>query len=166
MIRINTLWPKGQSWSTLVQVMTKCCQATRHYLNQCWLLISEILWHSYKNHFPGNTHDINLQYGFPKLHFNSLGPSDAYMRLYNIPTLVQIMACRLFGAKPLFEPMLPYCQLDPKEQTSTETKTLTEIHISSLKKNAFENVVCEISAILSRPQCVNNYYRFSHGTMS
>ena len=25
------------------------------------------------------------------------------------------MACRLFGAKPLFEPLLPYCQLDPKE---------------------------------------------------
>ena len=25
------------------------------------------------------------------------------------------MACYLFGAKPLSEPMLPYCQLDPKE---------------------------------------------------
>ena len=25
------------------------------------------------------------------------------------------MACRLFGAKPSSEPMLPYCQLDPKE---------------------------------------------------
>ena len=28
-------------------------------------------------------------------------------------TLVQIMACRLFGAKPLPEPMLTYCLLDP-----------------------------------------------------
>ena len=27
--------------------------------------------------------------------------------------LVQIMACRLFGAKPLSKPMLGYCQLDP-----------------------------------------------------
>ena len=26
--------------------------------------------------------------------------------------LVQVMACRLFGAKPLPEPMLAYCQLD------------------------------------------------------
>ena len=25
------------------------------------------------------------------------------------------MACRLFGAKPLSEPMLPYCQLDHRE---------------------------------------------------
>ena len=32
--------------------------------------------------------------------FNSLRPSDAY--------LVQIMACRLIGAKPLSEPMLEY----------------------------------------------------------
>ena len=29
--------------------------------------------------------------------------------------LFEIMACRLFGAEPLFEPKLPYCQLDPKE---------------------------------------------------
>ena len=32
-------------------------------------------------------------------------------------SLVQIMACRLFGAKPLSEPMLDYCQLEPWEQT-------------------------------------------------
>ena len=37
---------------------------------------------------------------------NSLRPSDAYMRQQDKPTLVQIMACRLFGAKPLSEPML------------------------------------------------------------
>ena len=41
------------------------------------------------------------------LTFNPLRPSDAYMRQYNIPTLVQIMACRMLGAKPLSEPMLP-----------------------------------------------------------
>ena len=43
--------------------------------------------------------------------FNSSPPSAAYMRQW-IRTLVQIMACRLFGAKPLPEPMLVYCQLD------------------------------------------------------
>ena len=31
-----------------------------------------------------------------------------------ITTLLQIMACRLFGAKPLSEAMMPYCQLDTK----------------------------------------------------
>ena len=32
------------------------------------------------------------------------------------------MACRLVGAKPLFEPMQEYYQLDPQEQTSVESK--------------------------------------------
>ena len=32
--------------------------------------------------------------------------------------LFQIMACRLDGAKPLSEPMLTYCQWDPKEHIS------------------------------------------------
>ena len=35
------------------------------------------------------------------------------------------------------------------------SEILIEIQTFSLKKNTFENVVCEISAILSRPQCVN-----------
>ena len=30
------------------------------------------------------------------------------------------MACCLFGAKPLSEPMLPYCQLDPKKHISVK----------------------------------------------
>ena len=37
------------------------------------------------------------------------------------------MACRLVGAKPLSEPMLEYCQLDPWE-------TSIEIHTFSFKK--------------------------------
>ena len=49
------------------------------------------------------------------LTLNSLKPNDAYMRQYNIPILLQKMACRLFGAKPLSEPMLPCYQLDPNE---------------------------------------------------
>ena len=40
-------------------------------------------------------------------------PSDAYMCQWTGSTLVQIMACRLFGAKPLHEQTLTYCQLDP-----------------------------------------------------
>ena len=31
--------------------------------------------------------------------------------------VVKMMACRWWGAKALPEPMLTYCQLDPKEQT-------------------------------------------------
>ena len=37
---------------------------------------------------------------------------EAEWRIYasvNLTSLVQIMACRLFGAKPLSEPMMEYC---------------------------------------------------------
>ena len=48
-----------------------------------------------------------------------ISPSAAYICVSEYRSaLVQIMACRLLGVKPLSEPMLGYCQLDPKEQTS------------------------------------------------
>ena len=48
---INSLWPSDVIWqhifwSTLTQVMTWCPTAPSHYLIQCWLPISEVLWHS------------------------------------------------------------------------------------------------------------------------
>ena len=46
--------------------------------------------------------------------------SAAYMRQWIRSALVQIVPCRLFGAKPLSKPVLVYCQLDPSEQTSVE----------------------------------------------
>ena len=54
---------------------------------------------------------------------NSSPPSAAYMRQWTGSALVQIMACRLIGAKPLSEPMLTYCQLDLWEQTSVKFKS-------------------------------------------
>ena len=39
-------------------------------------------------------------------YINSLRPSDAYTCRWTGSSLVQIMTCRLFGAKPLSEPML------------------------------------------------------------
>ena len=47
-----------------------------------------------------------------------LPPCAAYMRQWIRSALVQIMACRLFGTKPLSEPMLVCCQLDSWEQFS------------------------------------------------
>ena len=50
-ISINSLGPseaiwQWRSWSTLVQVMACCLTAPSHCLNQCWLIISKVLWHS------------------------------------------------------------------------------------------------------------------------
>ena len=56
----------------------------------------------------------------PCLYIKSSPPSAIYMRQWTGPSLVQVMACRLFGAKPLPEPMLVYCPLDPWEQVSVK----------------------------------------------
>ena len=46
----------------------------------------------------------------PVVKVNSLRPSDGYMHhQWTRPSLVPIMACGLFGVKPLSEPMLGYC---------------------------------------------------------
>ena len=52
------LWVLIGSESTLAQVMACCLTAPSHYLNQCWLIISEALWHSPVDHFTGNAQDI------------------------------------------------------------------------------------------------------------
>ena len=49
---VNLLWPSDAIWwqrsgSTLAQVMACCLTAPSHYLNQCWLIISEVQRHSY-----------------------------------------------------------------------------------------------------------------------
>ena len=48
---LNSLGPSDSIWcwrsgSTLAQVMACCLTAPSHYLNQCWLIISKVLWHS------------------------------------------------------------------------------------------------------------------------
>ena len=53
---VNLLWPSDAIWwhifgSTLVQVMACCLTAPSHYLNQHWLIISEVLWHAPERKF-------------------------------------------------------------------------------------------------------------------
>ena len=67
-------------------------------------------------------------------------PNAAYMRQWIGPTLVHIMAFRLFGAKPLHQPMLAYCQLDFWEQISMKFES--EFYNFHFKK-VFEIVVCQ-----------------------
>ena len=57
---INALWPSDVIWQqgsrlTLAQVMACCLMTPSHYLNQCWLMISEVLWHSPDNNLTENT---------------------------------------------------------------------------------------------------------------
>ena len=59
--------------------------------------------------------------------------------------LVQTMAYRLVGTKPLAEPVLDYCQVDSGEQVLVKFG-----RNSHSKENVFENVVCQNGGHLSR----------------
>ena len=42
---IDHIW-QHRTWSTMVQKMSWCLMAPRHFINQCWLIINEAPWHS------------------------------------------------------------------------------------------------------------------------
>ena len=67
------------------------------------------------------------------------------------PSLVQIIACRLVGGKPLPEPIMAYCQMDIWEQISVKRLAKYSDHH---RRNAFENVICKMATISSRAQCL------------
>ena len=77
--------------------------------------------------------------------FNSLNLIGAYMRQHNIPTVLQIMACPLFNTKPLYWPMLVYCQLDPKEHSEILFKIL---------KFSFKEMHLKMWSAKRRPSCL------------
>ena len=61
---VNSLWPSDTIWrqrpgSTLAQVMAWCLTAPSHYLNQCWLIISKVLWLSREGNFTRDASIIN-----------------------------------------------------------------------------------------------------------
>ena len=61
---LSTLWPSDiicqhRSGSTLAQIMACCLMAPSHYLNQCWLIISKVQWHSSGGNFTKDTSAIN-----------------------------------------------------------------------------------------------------------
>ena len=62
-----------------------------------------------------NPSDLPCYYSSP--------PIATYMRQWTGSALVQVMACCLFGTKPLPEPMLVYCQLYSWEQISVKFKS-------------------------------------------
>ena len=54
----DAIW-RQRSGSTLAQVMACCLMAPSHYLNQCWLIIRKVEWHSSKGKFTRDTSAIN-----------------------------------------------------------------------------------------------------------
>ena len=62
---INSLWLSDAiwrhiSWLTLVIEVIACSlMLPSHYRGKCWLIISEVLWHSHENNFTINDQDIS-----------------------------------------------------------------------------------------------------------
>ena len=93
--------------STLVQVMAWCRQSTSHYLIQCWP--RSLLPYGKNEPEWVNLLWLSVVKWFCFL-FNTLWPNDIIWCCRSGSTLDQVMAYHLFGAKPLPEPILTYCQ--------------------------------------------------------
>ena len=58
---------------TLAEVMASCLMAPSHNLKLCWLVTSEVLWHSPEINFTGNAQDIYPLYEFENTNSAHLG---------------------------------------------------------------------------------------------
>ena len=93
--------------------------------------------------------------------FNSLRPSDAYMRHKTKPSLIQIVACRLAGASH----HLKQCGVMWIGPWGTSFNIiLVEIHHFHSRKCVWICRLQKIAANLSRPHCVNNLVTISTTT--
>ena len=87
----NSLWPSDTIWqhksgSTLAQVMACCLTAPSHYLNQCWLIISKVQWHSSVDNFTTETsaiyHKDTLKNIHLKFHSNLPGANNTLKNIH------------------------------------------------------------------------------------
>ena len=109
----------------------------------------------------GQKHEIPMWHLYErpnKYHFcvNSSPPSVACIRQLIGSALVQIMACRLFGAKPSSKLMLGYCQLDFRNKLRWLFNQNSKHFIH---ENASEITVSEMAAILSKGRWMNQYVK-------
>ena len=64
----------------------------------------------------------------------------------NYPSLVPVMACRLFGAKPLSESVISHCQLD--KYSNKFQLNLNQYMMIITEENKLDFVICKIVMIL------------------
>ena len=77
----------------LTQVMACCLTALSHYLHQCWVLISEVLWHSPKSNFRANARASVLYGEFENHTFKFVPLLPGANELTVIMTSSWIMSC-------------------------------------------------------------------------
>ena len=67
-------------------------------------------------------------------------------------SLVEVLVCHMFGAKPLLAPMLTHSQLAHRIKIPWKSNQNTNCFIQG---NEIENVICKMTAILFRTQYVD-----------
>ena len=82
---------------------------------------------------------------------NSLRPGEAYVRLWTGSSLVQEMACYLFGTKPLTEPIPAFYKFHQQEQICEKFD-----HNENQCFWCIWNYVYEMSTITLKSQSVND----------
>ena len=139
----NLLWPSDAIWlhrsgSILAQAMAFFCLTARnHYLNQCWLIISKVLWHSAEDNLTGNTQNTY--------------PWDVFENYYFKDTANELMDVDRVIKKPLYI----YSQYSSWRTQLTTTVIITPIkkYIIGLRCNRVENwkLKTEIFFVLMMP---------------
>ena len=95
----NSVWSsdtvrRHRIWLALVQAMACCLTAPSHYLNQCWLMINEVLWHSPEINFTGNTQDIYPRYAsesYSEFKITATSPRANELTLWSLNKIANIV---------------------------------------------------------------------------
>ena len=109
-----------------------------------------------------SSHVDNMTYGttcecvLPELKAmpNSLRPSDAHIRRWNESSLVQIMACACSAPSHYRNQCWNIVNWTLRNKLQWNFNRNSDIFFQD---NSLESVVCEMAAILSRPQCVKSF---------
>ena len=97
---VNSLRPSDAiwrqwSWTTLAQVMACCLTAPSHYLNQCWLIIRGVLWHTSESSFAGIAQGIDSEYEFEKDILKNIfkSPRGQWVKKHTHARLLGLLRC-------------------------------------------------------------------------
>ena len=137
---LNSLWPSDIIWwqrsgstITLTQIMACCQMAPSHYLNQCWLIISEVLWHSPEVNSTGSAQYIYLSLTWVwKLLINYL-----WLQLY-LPGANELIPLHQQGW------IIPLCEPDRLRQPAMQwlCKTTKQKQIQRFLIKSYYKCIC------------------------
>ena len=96
---INSLWlnddirQQSSRW-TMSQIKSCCLMAPSHYLKQCWLLISALLWNSPESNFTANAHPIIPYYEYENYIFDitTMPPLTNIRISWHLPLYIILLA--------------------------------------------------------------------------